>query len=260
MALKAGRSHKRPLENLVFGFFHWQSTQSFGLANAFAMRRLREESEVSPTARSYCGADTCSNHHGIRQAAPLLLVGLSGVLFAVQTACLKIALARGIGALEFVAVRGMTQFILTALSFLLLRARGTHPLPMRHWLGVSSSQRLWLCLRACLGFCGIGLAMLSLERLPMGDASALSFVSPIVSTTVAWLTMGEKCPASTEMGALLGTLVGIVLVARPSALFGEDANGGTDPLGVLLALSSAIAAGLAIVLIRKVRLFFSHCT
>ena len=58
------------------------------------------------------------------------------------------------------------------------------------------------------------------------------------------------------MGALLGTLVGIVLVARPSALFGEDANGGTDPLGVLFALSSAIAAGLAIVLIRKVGFLF----
>lgn len=225
-------------------------------ANAFAMRRLREETDgdnISTKARSYCCGDVCFRHVGLRQAAPLGLVGLSGILFAIQSACLKVAHAHGIGALEFVAVRGMTQFVLTAASFLLLSARGAHPLPARHWLGVTCSQRLWLLLRAFMGFFGIGFYMLGLERLPMGDASALGFVSPIVSTSVAWLTMGEQCPGRTEMGALFSTLVGIVLVARPPALFGDHTDGSVDPLGVALALASALTAGLAIVLIRKVR-------
>lgn len=223
-------------------------------ASAFAMRHLREENEGNDTSTqvsSHCCRSACFRCAGLRQAAPLGLVGLSGVLFAIQSSCLKIVHAHGFGALEFVAVRGLTQFVLTAASFLLLHARGTHPLPVRHWLGVTCSQRLWLLLRACMGFGGIAFYMLSLERLPMGDASALGFVAPIVSTSVAWLTMGEQCPGRTEMGALFGTIVGIVFVARPPALFGDHATGSADAAGVAFALASALTAGLALVLIRK---------
>ena len=72
-----------------------------------------------------------------------------------------------------------------------LHARGTHPLPVRHWLGVSWLQRKWLVMRALVGFSGIGFGFAALQRIPLGDAAALSFISPSVSVLVAWLTLGE---------------------------------------------------------------------
>ena len=78
------------------------------------------------------------------------------------------------------------------------------PLPVSQWLGVSTEQRLWLLLRAAVGFSGIAFSMAALERLPLGDASALGFVSPVVSTVVAWLTMGERLGA-TEAACILAS-------------------------------------------------------
>ena len=72
-----------------------------------------------------------------------------------------------------------------------LHARGEHPLPVQHWMGVSWAQRKWLVLRALVGFAGIGFGFSAIQRIPLGDASALSFISPSVSVAVAWLTLGE---------------------------------------------------------------------
>ena len=105
-------------------------------------------------------------------ALPLALVGGSGLLFALQGACMKVALARGIGALEFVEFRGTIQF-LGALSCLIV----LRPLPVKHWLGVSWHQRGWLTLRAAVGFLGIAFSMASLERLPMGEPTHTRLVT-----------------------------------------------------------------------------------
>jgi drug/metabolite transporter (DMT)-like permease len=176
----------------------------------------------------------------------LLLVGGSGLLFAAQSACLKVSLAQGVGALEFVAVRGTIQLLGVLVCLLTLR-----PLPVKHWLGVSATQRRWLLLRGFVGFLGIALSMAALERLPMGDASALNFISPIVSTLVAALTMGPNERIDCTDAALVSSSsTGILLIARPSFLFGHSTQP-LDALGVVLALSAAVTAGCAVVLIRK---------
>ena len=134
-----------------------------------------------------------------------------------------------------------------------LHARGEHPLPVRHWLGVSLAQRKWLVLRALVGFAGIGFGFGALRRIPLGDASALSFISPSVSVLVAWLTLGEVA-GRIELLGIGGATAGVVLVARPPMLFGPLDGGAatsTDQLGVGLALAGAMSAGSVIVIIRK---------
>jgi drug/metabolite transporter (DMT)-like permease len=182
---------------------------------------------------------------------PLALVGFSGVLFSIQGAVLKLAYARGADTFEVVTVRGSVQLVGVLLTMVTMHCRGTHPLPVRHWLGKTSVQRRWLIGRALIGYCGIAFGFACYERLPLGDGSALQFVSPVVSVLVAWLLLGEGLRCM-EMVAILGTAVGIVLVARPSFLgFDAATHGSADSLGVALALLSALSAGVVIVVVRK---------
>jgi drug/metabolite transporter (DMT)-like permease len=126
------------------------------------------------------------------QLRALGMVAMSGVLFALQGACVKLARDEpGGGTFEMVTARGMVQLVGVLGSNAWLHARGEHPLPVRHWLGVSWAQRKWLVARALVGFAGIGFGFSAIQRIPLGDASALSFVSPSVSVAVAWLTLGE---------------------------------------------------------------------
>ena len=174
----------------------------------------------------------------------LLLVGLSGFFFAGQGACLKRVLAGpdGIGAFEVCTVRGLIQMLGSLLVMARVRPRGI--------FGTSRRMLGLLFARAIIGFGGIGFAFASMELLPLGDASALMFISPIVSTLVAWRCLGETI-GRVEVAAMAGAIVGVVLVARPPALgFDRSVHGESDPLGVVLALSSAACAGCAIVLIR----------
>ena len=68
---------------------------------------------------------------------PLVLVGLSGVLFSVQGGVLKLSYAHGAGAFEVVMVRGLIQSIGVFTTQVALHQRGAYPLPVRHWLGTS---------------------------------------------------------------------------------------------------------------------------
>ena len=173
----------------------------------------------------------------------LMLAGLSGLLFSLQGAALKVALARGIGAFQVVAIRGSIQ-ALTVMVMLVPLAKPQHSLLARTW-----PERRLLLLRALLGYTGIGFGFAALERLPLGDAAAIGFVSPVFSITFAWIFLGERI-GLIEALAAAGSCVGIVLVAQPAALFG-DAAVPPDAFGVLLALCGALGAGAVTVVIRK---------
>ena len=189
-----------------------------------------------------------------RTLQALMYVGLSGVLFALQASCIKLAPQyEGGGTFEMVFARGICQMLGVGVTNAWLWSRGEHPLPVRHWLGVTLYQAKWLLARAVVGFGGIGFGFASVQRLPLGDQSALNFTSPCVAVLVAWLTLGERA-GRIELIGLGGALVGAVLVARPPMLFGA-ADGGVlaplDQLGVSLALLGSLSAGSVVVIIRK---------
>ena len=104
------------------------------------------------------------------QLRALGMVAMSGVFFAVQGATVKLASDEpGGGTFEMVTVRGMVQAAGVLATNVWLRARGEHPLPVRHWLGVSWAQRKWLVLRALVGFAGIGFGFGAIPRTPLRD-------------------------------------------------------------------------------------------
>lgn len=178
---------------------------------------------------------------------PLVLVAASGVLFAGQGGCLKLIVARGFGAFEVVLARGAVQAAGVLFVMAVLERRGQ--LPRRKWLGGSTEEVRLLTVRALVGYLGIGFSFAALERLALGDASAIGQTGPLVSIAAAWALLGETIGV-TEAVAFVGSSTGVLLVSRPPALFG---NGGRppDPIGVALALCGAVSAGLVLVIVRR---------
>jgi drug/metabolite transporter (DMT)-like permease len=174
--------------------------------------------------------------------SPSFLIFASGLLFAMQGATVKYVVPTGVGALEAIFVRGLIQLIGSA-GFLALGRRRPDA------FAVAWQLKWWLLLRGVIGYGGIFGGFMALELISLGDAAALGFVAPCISSVVAWLALGERM-AAREMVGVVGAACGIVLIARPPALFGALA----EPIsvsGILLALLGASCAGFVIVLLRK---------
>lgn len=88
-----------------------------------------------------------------------------------------------------------------------------------------------------------GLFILGLQRLPLPEATAVSFVTPLFATLLAILSLKEAV-ARRRWTALMVGLAGIMILLRPGgALFSLDA---------LLPLASALFGAIAIILTRLI--------
>jgi drug/metabolite transporter (DMT)-like permease len=94
-----------------------------------------------------------------------------------------------------------------------LRHEGLPVLPPR------DTNSKWILLRGLIGATAFILAYHSISCLPLGDATLLFSLYPIVATFVARAALKEKVPPAT-LWALLVTVAGVVLLCRPSFLFG----------------------------------------
>ena len=221
--------------------------------------RFEDERDAAPDAALDALPDTDPSQQTATALMPLILVGVSGVLFAFQGAVLKLVYARNVEAFQAATFRGSVQVVGVLATMLAMRIRGDKR-AISNAFGTDSAQRGWLLLRAVVGYGGIGFGFACFERLPLGDGSALQFVSPVVSVLVAWRFLGERLQRSQVLG-IFGTAVGVVLVARPPSLgFDAATHGRADALGVALALLGALSAGCAIVIIRKLAKMHLHWT
>ena len=80
--------------------------------------------------------------------------------------------------------------------------------------------RLLLATRGIVGFGGIGALYYSLAFLPLGDATAITFLGPCCAAILARVFLGETFTL-VEAGAAAVSLLGVILVAKPPALFGS---------------------------------------
>ena len=118
--------------------------------------------------------------------------------------------------------------------------------------GNSNRVRLILFLRTMAGFVGIALVFLALELIPLGDATVLMMLSPLISSILGFLILGEPWRFP-EFLATVISLTGAILVAKPPFIFGSDLehnNGSSFYFGVGLALSAALSAAFAYIFVR----------
>ncbi|XP_041480904.1 solute carrier family 35 member G1-like [Lytechinus variegatus] len=194
---------------------------------------LRDAQERGPCARF---RKACSLHKG------LLLALLSCIFQASGAIGVKLLYGR-IPPTEIAAVRLISYSLFAAVLSLYYKISPR----------VTLKQLPWLLLRITCGTIAMCLAFYAYQNIPVGDANAIIFISPVLTGFCAWILLGEKFTL-VDVGLAVFALVGVVLIARPSFLFGKfvEASGERNTvLGVVAALLAALFASLVFVLIRK---------
>lgn len=101
-----------------------------------------------------------------------------------------------------------------------------------------------LLLRSVAGLCGVGLYFYAIGHLHLADAALLNRISPFFVTLFAMLWLGERLTGRVAIGLLLA-LVGAALVLKPAF--------DMEPLPALAGLGSALGAGLAYTVVRRLK-------
>ena len=140
--------------------------------------------------------------------------------------------------MEIVFVRSA---FMSGITVAALRRDGVSP------LGV---DRRTLVLRGIVGAVALSLFYFGIGRLPLGDAVTVQYTAPVWTALTAALLIGERLRPLVLVGAVL-SLVGVVLVAKPSVLFGSEAA--LDGAGVAAVAAAAVLSGLAYTFVRKLR-------
>lgn len=147
----------------------------------------------------------------------LLLVTASQAFFALMNVAVKKlnSLDPPVPPLELIFVRMAITYI-CCMAYML--STGV-PEPFLGPKGV----RLLLVLRGFSGFFGLFGIYYSLQYLSLSDATVLTFLAPLCTAVAGALLLGEQF---TRRQALAGvfSLAGVVLIARPAAIFGVNSN------------------------------------
>jgi drug/metabolite transporter (DMT)-like permease len=120
--------------------------------------------------------------------------------------------------------------------------------------------RWLLVLRGVVGFFGVFSMYYSLMYLSVSDAVVITFLVPSVTGFLAWAILRERW-SLLEAGGGLVSLVGVLLIARPSFLFGRPENSNhaiesSDPeerlLATMVGLVGVVGASSVYIVIRKI--------
>lgn len=156
--------------------------------------------------------------------------------FSVMSLGVKLAGSR-IPSQEVVLIRGV---ITLAFTYLLLRRVGVRP---------KGERRGMLMLRGLFGYGALSCLYYSLVHLPLADATVLQYMNPIITALLAGWLLDERMQRW-EVGLVLASFFGVILIARPSFLFGS-ASSGLDLGAVAIALLGATCSACAYVTVRK---------
>lgn len=160
----------------------------------------------------------------------------SAFFFSLMSLQVKLV-GRNLPSQEIVLARGVVSLVL---AYVLLKRTRVRPWGNRRWI---------LITRGVLGFGALSCFYFALTRLPLAEATVLHFTNPLWTALFAALLLGESV-SPRVLGSILVSLAGVVLVARPSALFGAAAEP-IDGLGLAVVLLGAMLASLAYVAVRE---------
>jgi len=109
-----------------------------------------------------------------------------------------------------------------------------------------------LLARGALGGMSVMFRYYALEYLTLADTSVITYSSPILVTILAHFLLGETMGIVPVFVTIL-TLCGVVLIAHPPILTGEDEFEPGKLIGIGLACGSLICAALIVIITRKIR-------
>ncbi|GAB0099227.1 solute carrier family 35 member G1 [Sergentomyia squamirostris] len=122
-------------------------------------------------------------------------------------------------------------------------------------------KRIILLCRCFVGTTGLMLSFYAFRHMPLADASVIIFSTPVFVAIFARLFLKEPCGVFNVITVLL-TLIGVVLITRPPAVFGDTVPSLSDDQmldttydlwGPVAALSSTLFGANAYVLLRALK-------
>jgi drug/metabolite transporter (DMT)-like permease len=166
----------------------------------------------------------------VKLSRGVLYMTASAFSFSAMTLLVKLASER-VPMGEVVLSRAV---ITLALSYLMVRRAGLDP-----W----GNDRRRLLFRGALGFAGLSTYFVAVARLPIADATTIQQTVPLLTAPLAWWVLGERVGRSTLIALAFG-VAGVLLIVHPS-------GNGLDPLGVAIAIASAMISAVAYVTVRQ---------
>jgi drug/metabolite transporter (DMT)-like permease len=160
---------------------------------------------------------------------------LSALAFSVMNALVK-GVGTRIPSQEIVFARALVSVVLT----LVMLARIQVP--------IFGENKVLLLLRGIFGFCGLSCVFFAVTRLPLAEATLLTYLHPVFTAILAAIFLKERVGRGVAMGVGL-SLLGMLFVAKPTFLFGGSSN--LDGVAMLAAVAGAFFAGCAYVCVRK---------
>lgn len=157
--------------------------------------------------------------------------------FSVMSVLVKLAGQR-LPSMEIVFFRGILTL---AMSYAIVKRLRITP--------VLGTNRRLLVQRGVLGAAALACFLFSLTHLPLAESTLIQYMNPVFAILVAHWWFGEKMGRG-EWFALVASLIGVLLVTRPSFLFGGVASG-IHPGHALIALMGGAFSGSAYATIRQ---------
>ncbi|WP_342643234.1 DMT family transporter [Rhodoligotrophos ferricapiens] len=171
----------------------------------------------------------------------ILLKIASTVMFTAMIACIK-AVSETIPAGEAVFFRSFFALV-PLLPLLIYRGQLMTAITTRHYISH------WT--RGLVGVASMGTWFMAIGLLPMPEAFALGYASPLIAVVLAVLMLGEQVRFF-RWGAVLVGFGGILFIVWPSlSLLRQGALETPALMGAICALGSSFFAALAMILVRK---------
>jgi drug/metabolite transporter (DMT)-like permease len=111
------------------------------------------------------------------------------------------------------------------------------------------TRRKLLLLRGLFGFAAVGCFYYAIAHIPLADATVIQYTNPVWTALLAAAVLDERL-RPVEVVGTAACLAGVLLVARPSFLFGAE-SAHLDPLVAGVALAGSILSAAAYVTVRK---------
>ena len=89
---------------------------------------------------------------------------------------------------------------------------------------------LYLFLLAITGGLRVLFIFTSFARLPLGDSTTILFSSPVLVMALSVFILKEKCGVFRVVAALI-LVSGVILIAKPPFIFGQEGEATYDALG-----------------------------
>eukprot|EP00382_Lankesteria_abbotti_P003339 CAMPEP_0113844564 /NCGR_PEP_ID=MMETSP0372-20130328/301_1 /TAXON_ID=340204 /ORGANISM="Lankesteria abbotti" /LENGTH=297 /DNA_ID=CAMNT_0000813569 /DNA_START=145 /DNA_END=1035 /DNA_ORIENTATION=- /assembly_acc=CAM_ASM_000359 len=182
----------------------------------------------------------------IRPVLGMLLTAFCSVLFSVCGTSIKLAAQQGGDMMQLSFVRSVVQAV-SGLSVCL--ATGENPFGAKEW-------RPMLVLRGAVGSGSLFLYTVAIAGMNMGDACSIFFTSPLYATVIAYFWFHETV-ACYFIASTFASFCGVILVARPSFLFGSTDFPIEDPnishaVALICTFFGSISSGAAAVIARRI--------